>query len=84
MWGVYVEDGQIFVIDGDVTVCEIADHDNFVNPAPNGMKNAHLLAAAPDLLASMEGLLNALNSHTTHPAIISARAAVAKAKGGQE
>lgn len=81
MWDVYVEDGQIFVIDGDVTVCKISDNDNFVNPEPNGMKNAHLLAAALDLLASTEGLLNALHSHTTHPAIIAARAAIAKAKG---
>lgn len=42
-----------------------------------------LLAAAPDLLEALEGLLDALPSATTHPAIQAARAAIAKAKGEQ-
>ncbi|MBX6381480.1 MAG: hypothetical protein IRZ07_00695 [Microbispora sp.] len=41
--------------------------------------NARLIAAAPELLAAVEGLLNALPSATTHPAIQAARAAIAKA-----
>lgn len=43
--------------------------------------NARLIAAAPDLLAALEELLNALPSATTHPAIKAARAAIAKATG---
>jgi hypothetical protein len=43
--------------------------------------NARLIAAAPELLEACEGLLNALPSATTHPAIKAARAAIAKAKG---
>lgn len=43
--------------------------------------NARLIVAAPDLLAAIEGLLNALPSATTHPAIKAARAAIARATG---
>jgi hypothetical protein len=45
------------------------------------LEDARLIAAAPDLLAALEGLLNALPSATTHPAIKAARAAIAKATG---
>lgn len=41
----------------------------------------YLMAAAPDLLEALKGLLNALPSATTHPAIKAARAAIAKAEG---
>lgn len=44
-------------------------------------EDARLISAAPDLLAAIEGLLNALPSATTHPAIKAARAAIAKATG---
>lgn len=44
--------------------------------------NARLIAAAPELLEAIEGLLNALPSATAHPAIKSARNAIAKSKGG--
>lgn len=43
--------------------------------------NGRLIAAAPELLAALNGLLNALPSATTHPAIKAARAAIAKAGG---
>lgn len=46
-------------------------------------QNAHLIAAAPDLLVALEGLLNALPSATTHPAIKAARAAIANATHGR-
>lgn len=85
MWDVYVEDGQIFVIDGDVTVCEIADHDNYTNPAPDGMKNAHLLAAAPELLAALHNILSLRedeNPSVVRVAYKIASVAIAKAEGG--
>lgn len=41
--------------------------------------NARLIAAAPDLLDALQGLLDALPSATTHPAIKAARDAIAKA-----
>lgn len=46
--------------------------------------NARLIAAAPDLLEACQGLLDALPSATTHPAIKAARAAIAKATGDAE
>ena len=48
----------------------------------NTEANARLIAAAPDLLEALRSLLDALPSATTHPAIRSARAAIAKATGG--
>lgn len=51
--------------------------------APETLANAHLIAAAPELLAALQGLLQALPSATTHPAIKAARAAIAKATGQQ-
>jgi len=48
-----------------------------------GEKDARLISAVPDLLAALEGLLNALPSATTHPAIKAARAAIAKATGDE-
>lgn len=43
--------------------------------------DARLIAAAPELLTALEGLLDALPSATTHPAIAAARATIIKAKG---
>jgi len=43
--------------------------------------NAQLISAAPDLLDAILGLLNAMPSATTHPAIKAARAAITKATG---
>lgn len=63
--------GRITLID-----CEFSDESEDVLTA-----NARLISAAPELLAALEGLLNALPSATTHPAIKAARAAIAKATG---
>lgn len=63
--------GRITLID-----CEFSDESEDVLTA-----NARLISAAPELLAAIEGLLNALPSATTHPAIKAARAAIAKATG---
>jgi len=49
-----------------------------------GEANGKLIAAAPNLLEALQGLLNALPSATTHPAIRAARAAIAKATGDEE
>lgn len=54
---------------------------SWVNKFPSEA-NARLIAAAPELLEALEGLLNALPSATTHPAIAQARAAIRKATGG--
>ena len=71
MWDVYVEDGQIFVIDGDATVCEIANSDDYTNPAPDGMKNAHLLAAAPEMKFLLKRLLGYWDDfEETDPAVL--------------
>lgn len=53
---------------------------SWVNKFPSEA-NARLIAAAPELLEALEGLLNALPSATTHPAIAQARAAIRKATG---
>ena len=50
---------------------------------PGVMADARLIAAAPDLLEALRSLLDALPSATTHPAIRSARAAIAKTTGEQ-
>lgn len=51
---------------------------------PANGADARLVAAAPDLLEAIEGLLDALPSATTHPAIRAARAAIARATGEQQ
>lgn len=51
------------------------------NREPEHEANARLISAAPDLLSAVRGLLDALPSATTHPAIKAARAAIAKATG---
>ncbi|MFE8033822.1 hypothetical protein [Thiohalocapsa marina] len=45
--------------------------------------NAALISAAPEMLAAICGLLDALPSATTHPAIKAARAVVSKATGSE-
>ena len=50
---------------------------------PGVMADARLIAAAPELLVALGGLLDALPSATTHPAIKAARAAIARATGEQ-
>lgn len=49
----------------------------------NRIQDARLIAAAPEMLAAIRGLLDALPSATTHPAIKAARAAIDKATGGE-
>ena len=52
-----------------------------VQYSENSEADATLIAAAPDLLAALRSLLDALPSATTHPAIKTARAAIAKVEG---
>lgn len=65
--------------DGGVAVIASCVTDTAGEPSE---ANARLIAAAPELLEVIDGLLNALPSATAHPAIKAARAAIAKATGG--
>lgn len=57
----------------------------FLDNAPTGEANARLIAAAPELLEALEGILWALDSNNlgqfTPSAIKAARAVIAKATG---
>ena len=58
-----------------------ADHDGL--PTPEMEANARLIAAAPDLLTALEGLLADWERvHGPVPADHETRAAIAKARGG--
>ena len=73
--------GQLLVeseMHGAVAVCFTVERGECAAPL-ECVANARLIAAAPDLLAALRGLLNALPSATTHPAIRAARAAINKA-----
>ena len=76
------EDGCITVRDGN-NYPEVARVYDAPFPEMEVKANARLIAAAPDLLEAIQGLLNALPSATTHPAIKAARAAIAKATVGE-
>ena len=51
---------------------------------PSAEANALLIAAAPDLLAALEGLLDCDTIETRRDAVEAARAAILKATGGAE
>ena len=51
------------------------------NPRAIAAKNAALIASAPELLAALELALENLVYPGTHPAVIAAKSAIAKAKG---
>lgn len=77
---VFSDSGRTRLEEGGTTLYSVAQ----VNRGWNDLEdeaNARLISAAPELLAALEGLLNALPSATTHPAIKAARAAIAKATG---
>lgn len=68
---------------GAVALCYTVERGECAAPL-ECVANARLIAAAPDLLAALRGLLNALPSATTHPAIRAARAAIANATGDEQ
>jgi len=81
--------GKWFV-ESDGTTVTMAHHCVIVAPAPDGapqseMKaNARLIASAPDLLAALERLTDAAMTRdrgNVEDALITARAAIASAKG---
>lgn len=93
-----VTDSGVFDRCGRIIVPEIKAHDvkdaAFSSGAvlkaqdDGGESNANLIAAAPDLLEALEGLLTAVSEHYTEDlnmdvveAIIPARAAIKRAKG---
>ena len=69
-------DGRCRVILGDELRIAVilGDHDE-------SAANARLMAAAPDLLASLEEACDPLSGYLYGPALDRARAAIAKAKG---
>jgi hypothetical protein len=73
------------VVAGGVLVAVVA-HECINAREPEMEANARLIAAAPALLAALEGLLNEWGGidarPETHPAAIEARAAVLAAHGG--
>ncbi len=70
---------------GEEIICQSENaHQGVLAKGEDFVANARLIAAAPELLEALEGLLNALPSATSHPAIKKARAALAKAKGETE
>lgn len=89
-WSVSIEVGEWNADRGDPT--RILDSreqtiiDNIVYyPSPLPPMLANLFAAAPDMLAALEGLVEDFSSMSRYgdePSLISARAAIAKAKGG--
>ena len=59
--------------------------DDWEMPVEEVQANAHLIAAAPDLLDALQSLLSAFDSdfHDLMLAKLQAQAAIAKAKGGE-
>jgi hypothetical protein len=62
---------MVFSLDGNVPICEMYSVSTYI-------ANAHLIAAAPDMLAALELLLPYLEDCRMDS---EARAAIAKAKG---
>lgn len=69
----------------DEAVCDLVNNTWVIKdhrlPLGNWTADAHLISAAPDLLSAVHGLLDALPSETSHPAIRRAKAAIKKATG---
>ena len=61
---------------------DIATIDDRGNGAGVNAANARLIAAAPDLLAALRGLLPMWESGINEPWVTAAREAIAKAEGG--
>ena len=64
-------------------LCFIVRNEDYF-PVEESDANARLIAAAPDLLAALIGMMNRYGDKSPHPtcdASISARAAIAKAEG---
>ena len=68
----HLQSGDTVILDG----CGCCDSPRLWNPA-----NARLIAAAPDLLEALETLLSDQRDASL-PALVKARAAIAKAKAG--
>jgi hypothetical protein len=76
------------VTDAAIGYRAIIDSDGYTvcNPSPMGEANARLIAAAPDLLNALDGLLDYLRDYDADypeaaPIFGKARAAIAKATG---
>ncbi len=81
----HLPDGQGSWVACDPDGCGIHADGSYmaVCVSPIGEANARLIAAAPDLLAALEGLFRLLDAGSLYePQAFAARAAIAKAKGG--
>lgn len=81
-----VGNGQVIAViqhDPDIQTAaeDEIDGDNVVWTGED-LANARLLAAAPELLAALEELLDAPDDNSRYNAALDARAAIARAKGG--
>lgn len=80
-----IGNGQIIAVihhDPDIQTAdeEDIDGDNVVWTAED-LANARLIAAAPELLAALEAMLDAPDDDSRYNAALDARAAIARAKG---
>jgi hypothetical protein len=76
------DEGGWFLVPGVLAICNTdgTPGDDVIDRA-----NARLIAAAPDLLAALEGLFLLLDAGSLYePQAYAARAAIAKAKGGSQ
>ena len=71
------EEGGAFVTGGGTVIA------NMVGPAQNRKANARLIAAAPDLLDALKGMLDITvgDIYSLDPAVNAARKAIAKSEG---
>lgn len=82
-----IDSTAIQVRAGGAVVAEVATASYYTRLSAEQVANARLIAAAPELLEALEGLLSALDRQMTDPDRLfrsktAARAVAAKAKGG--
>lgn len=86
-WFATQHHSEWLITDGDRLVATTAGSPAHLGPsaAAQDKANAHLLAAAPELLEALEAVLdNCLDSQGLFDAYAKARAAIAKATGEQQ
>jgi hypothetical protein len=80
--GIYPGDPNHYIVIKDRTICTLDQ--SYYNKAisePQCVANAHLISAAPEMLAALEELYSCLDQHQEMPEVIYAKKIIAKAKG---